>query len=1225
MSKMKRALSLLLAVLTVLFMLPVASSGANESADTYSIVIRYQFADGIQAAPDWTATVAAGSAISRTVPSPTIIGYRADKPAVELNVPSASKDITVVVTYSAAEVKYTVRHYLQNVDDNNYTLAETETRTGLTGSKVSGNLQKSYEGFVALNYNTDVEIAADGSTVVELRYDRLYYLLGLDLAGGFGAEPVFARYGSSVSVANPTRPGYRFTGWSPAIPSTMPAGGQTSTAGWTPDGSVNYTIQYWLENANDDGYSFQEFEKGDALAGTPVSGSDRKTYAGFTYNAEKTDKDVIVKGDGSTVVNVYYTRNVYTVTFKGTATVLTCTKEEHTHTYDERTWDWGYKYKGGCYPSDTWSSTRICGKNTHTHSNSNGCFGEQSVTPITAKYGAYIGDQWPGGGWYVSSSGDTAQSYLPVMPLGGKTFYNQLKGDYSYSADYYVEALPGGEGTVVSGKTYTLNHTDKMNSDSTGWNVTDEERYGMEGFECNTSLSAKNGNSYNGSKFYYTRNNYELCFNDQYGSSTVEKLPYEQTLSESQYYKSGYTPAYPSVLEEGAYRFAGWFLDPDGTVAVDWDAKMPAANIMVYAKWEPVTHKVSFSKTNYSEIENIEEVMHGALADDYSTSYDPYKFIGWFYLDENGVEHAFDLSTPVVRDLALYAKWRTDVIVNYTIHYQLADGTPIAPDTVGSALALTTKTFEALTGTALNEGYRTGYFPTVTSHSLMLDPQGTNEFTFVYEPAEKVTYTVRYLEKDTNAVLHEEKVVETYEAIITEKFEVIKGYAADAYQKRLVLSSDASQNVLTFWYVKDTVHAPVQIIHWLQNIEGDGYTEYQSSSQQGTIGVTYTAEWQTIENFHRNEAKSNISGELTKDGLVLNLYYDRDMIPYTFHFVDQLTGNKLADDVTGTARCGATVSQEALNLRNAGYKPASGTPDTRALTVTSDSANEFTFYYIGYFNVVHVRDKGTDVSAAEEIDFTPSIRDNRYSLTARVTDGYLYGGTFSDKDCQTVFGFAEGENGVLFTPKAGATYYIWEVSELYLAPKVFCGWIHTGEGDNVDVTELYFLTPIDRQLYREVGFTMAGLDYASEKDGEKLAYRTITVTYSRNKDRTDLLYLVDGVMQQKVNYTEGDTLGADEGYIGVYKLTDAQFEDFRQNGCTFQAYWVTLDGVKVTGVDQRSCTYNGVGEGRRFEQITVSNNRTGSLCTSVTALATNSMRFADTYTIVNNPESQRHD
>lgn len=52
---------------------------------TYTILIKYQFADGRQAANPWSATVAAGSTYTQTITSPVVVGYTPDKPTVEVN------------------------------------------------------------------------------------------------------------------------------------------------------------------------------------------------------------------------------------------------------------------------------------------------------------------------------------------------------------------------------------------------------------------------------------------------------------------------------------------------------------------------------------------------------------------------------------------------------------------------------------------------------------------------------------------------------------------------------------------------------------------------------------------------------------------------------------------------------------------------------------------------------------------------------------------------------------------------------------------------------------------------------------------------------------------------------------------------------------------------------------------------------------------------------------
>lgn len=1159
----KRALALVLALVMALSLVALPSFAEGEEKDTYSVVIKYVFADDSQAAPSWTATLARGSAYHNTVTSPTVVGYTPDRATVELHYTAINDDVTEIVTYKPAEVNFTVKHYQQNTDNDNYTLADTETRTGYTESEVGAGLAKtSYEGFTALLYDTTTKIAADGSTEVEIYYDRNYYLLSLDLAGGWGADPIYARYGAVISLSSPTKPGYTFGGWNPTAPTNMPAKNQTLTANWTAS-NVEYRVQYWQENANDSKYSYVESQTVTAKAGDVVSGEtyeDSKFYNGFTYH--HADTNVTVAGDGSTVVNVYFNRNTYQVKF--------------------------YNRRGNS---------------------------KDISLRINAKYGAFIGDQWPGNGWYVDTSGNTAQSYLAVMPLGGKNFYGQQTGKYTATATYYVEVLPGESGTMVSGKSYKQHHQDtaKYNAGlfGGGLTVTNEERYDLEGFTCNTPISTENGADYDGAKFYYTRNTYTLVYNDQYTTTKEEQLPYEQVLSKS--VNKSYVPAYPKGLEAGAYEFAGWYLDPEGTQSVDWNAKMPAAKVVLYAKWAPKTHTVRTFLTEEAmnagtaPIDTWENVPHRSTIDEkpQNPTNGQYTFVGWFY-QENGVEKAYDFSMAVTKDLNLYAKWISNTLVEYTIHYRLADGTTIAPDTTGSALAGATKTFDAKTGTDLNQGYQTGYFPNVGSHSITMNIDGGNEFTFVYVPKAEVKYTVRYLEKDTNNVLHVEKHAATRDAVVTEKFETVPSYAPDAYQKRLVLSAEEESNVITFWYVKDTEHAPVQIIHWVQNIAGDGYTEYSSSTNlNGLIGETYTAEWLTIAGFAKNEAKSNISGKLTAEGLVLNLYYDRIEYPYEFRFVNSYTGEEITDydfgTTNGNARFGDRVTFTAPEkLGDLGYKlDTAKSSASQAIDIRiEDPANVAklnvkTFYYIPYFNVVHVqRDPATEnvTRTPNEVDLTVSIAENGYDLTAQVAAGCLYGGSFSNADCTEVQEYGAG-NPTSFTPTRGQTYYIWEVPDTYLRPSNYRVARHIGGVQTL--CKLYPLTTADRLLYKEVGFSAYfGNDTASVVDiksgsnnaefetpvvnpGAATVYQMVKA--ARNGKVETTVYVMDGKLSSvNADITDGTANGKpiDPGYIGGARLTDDQFAQFNTDGITYTPYWITLDGVKVTGTMQRNLTFD---------------------------------------------------
>lgn len=1176
----KRALALVLALVMALSLVALPSFAEGEEKDTYSVVIKYVFADGSQAAPSWTATLARGSAYHNTVTSPTVVGYTPDRATVELDYTAINDDVTETVIYKPAEVSFTVKHYQQNTDNDNYTLAYTETRTGYTESVVGAGLAKTYKGFTALLYDTTTKIAADGSTEVEIYYDRNYYLLSLDLDGGWGADPIYARYGAVIGLSSPTKPGYTFAGWDPKAPANMPAENKTLTAQWTPVNSVDYTVVFWYQNANDDGYSYagnltQSGKPGASVSSGQFSGTDftGRDASHFTYNAAKAETATI-NGDGSTVVNVYFTRNTYTLTFKdGKTTVKTINARYQQDIHGN------FPIKDG---SDTiWWNVP------------NGC---KSFKP-----GTQLGS-------------------IDIMPGENITF---TKDDSQSGAMlyYYVETLNGEKGDYThNGKNFK--QYKQITLDKYCYLTYSEEFHDITGFTQWWSDPAfdkmeQGGVAYDGYSYIrgyyikdvnvlcYTRNSYTLKFYN-YGTELTDHqatLQYEAPLKDK-----NFTPAYPSNLEANAYEFAGWYTTPgcfDGS-EVKWDTDtMPAGDLMLYAKWAPKTHTVRTFLTEEAmnagtaPIDTWENVPHRSTIDEkpQNPTNGQYTFVGWFY-QENGVEKAYDFSMAVTKDLNLYAKWISNTLVEYTIHYRLADGTTIAPDTTGSALAGATKTFDAKTGTDLNQGYQTGYFPNVGSHSITMNIDGGNEFTFVYVPGEKVNYTVRYLEKDTNKVLKTEKKDSTSAAVVTEKFETVPGYAPDAYQKRLVLSADEGSNVITFWYVKDTEHAPVQIIHWVQNIAGDGYTEYSSSTNlNGLIDETYTAKWLTIAGFAKNETKSNISGVLTNQGLVLNLYYDRIEYPYEFRFVNSYTGEDITDytfpgATKGNARFGDRVTYTAPErLGDLGYKlDTAKSSASQAIDIRiEDPANVAklnvkTFYYIPYFNVVHVqRDPATEnvTRTPNEVDLTVSIAENGYNLTAQVAEGYLYGGSFSNADCTVVQEYG-AENPTSFTPTRGQTYYIWEVSEDYLHPFYYRIWkpVEGGNGGEQTVSHLYMMAPLDRLLYRAAGFTLENgentVDYPVQRHGKDVAYGTVQVDKMGQFYQRVYVCVENGQVKIKSTTKENFT-DYKPGYIAFTEINAKDFDALIKDRKTIEytPYWVTLDGVKVTSVDTKECSYTG--------------------------------------------------
>lgn len=937
------------------------------------------------------------------------------------------------------------------------------------------------------------------------------------------------------------------------MPTTVPAENTTYKAKWQAEKTAKVTVVVWGENADDENYSYIKSVETTAPVGATLTAipSGTNLNMGTKLWELKRVEQTTVAADGSSVLNVYYDRKEFTLTFK-------------------------YDYHSGFLGIGE---------------------GYKKTGTITAKWGADIGSRFlamnaaaKGSLWSTNYSGAGPwTSFLQIMPEENRTYYCQETSNTAQSAYYYTEGLDGK---------YVLKHTVVAYSGS-NLTITAEDFYPMEGFTYDhgtdgdgNPLPSNPGKAgkWSGAKFYYKRNSYDLVFISNNTEVKTSKVKFEAALGTSG--GESFVPAYPSNFEPNAFEFAGWYQDPEGVKPVDWNAKMPAASVTVYAKWVPKTHTVKtfLTKEKIEEndpIDTWDNVPHGTAVT--NTPADPqngsYVFVGWFYMDGN-VEKAFDFSMPVVKDLNLYAKWSSNTLVTYTIYYKSGD-TEIAEPTTGSALAGTTLTFEAKTGDELNEGYQSGYFPHTGSHSLTMDINGNNEFTFVYVAKEKVGYTVRYLDKATgepvvvNGVSTPDKTGETSDAIITEKFKVITGYMPDSYQKRLVLSADPEKNVITFWYTKDEHHATIQKNYWIQNVDGNGYSSmpYSEISAVGNIGTTYSADVITITGFTYNPNPANAhtehpalaSGVLTAEGLELNMYYDRNAIAYTVKHVDANT-NETIESKTGSALFGAQVIGNEGTFD--GYMPIEDQPKQKSIIIGTGT-NEIIFYYYPCYYISHVQ--------SGSLNNTDTIRltDSKANLTAAVTPGYLYGGTFDDEKCETVYNFGQ-ENAINFTPVKGKKYYIWEVNKNYLKPRAYVVSRHDpnaapdANGSTLNVVGLYLTSSVDRNMYSEVGFTVDGTNFAS--DGGKV-YDKVQAVYTDNKEVKEEMYVAkDGTWSVAKPNADNMERG---GYVIMHTVDMTSFYTTNaEKALAYQPYWVTLDGIKVTGAyAARTCYYQGVGNG----------------------------------------------
>lgn len=252
--------------------------------------------------------------------------------------------------------------------------------------------------------------------------------------------------------------------------------------------------------------------------------------------------------------------------------------------------------------------------------------------------------------------------------------------------------------------------------------------------------------------------------------------------------------------------------------------------------------------------------------------------------------------------------------------------------------------------------------------------------------------------------------------------------------------------------------------------------------------------------------------------------------------------------------------------------------DAATVTLTAANSNQHVWFaYTQSFNVAHVQFDETETNTVVKKITTHTVE--QFNLTSVVSNGFIYGGAFSDAACETVQTFAEGQNATAFTPTAGDTYYIWEADAQFLSPRNLSCWNHVSAAD-VDVTGFYLVTPVDRLNYREVGFMVGS---------ETLPAKQFTETYINESgvESTQVLtgskcYVYDTV---KVDLNNGTSdvynvsnvnIGKTHGYLACYGMDKNTYWQNADAEITFTPYWITLDGVKVAP-QTRTAKYYGPG------------------------------------------------
>ena len=733
--------------------------------------------------------------------------------------------ITVDVIYIAGDTSYIVKHLYQTLDGTAYE-EDTGKVQELHGKidSLTEAMEIPTEGFTVQDI-VQQKISANG-TVVEVKYDRNDYTLLYDTTGGSYVPSVTEKFGTEVTLVRgnnvPTRTGYTFDGWYLDEELTQKAGNTLTLesdirvyAKWN-GAIVGYKVVYLTENADDDNYSYAgTVDTLSAKAGTTVEANAYTTKpSGFDtqHFSFKESTSEIVAADGSTVITVKYSRNVYTITFEGTSSqgkaVLTCKETEHTHSLnggcyrlvcDRNHIIGSHSISRGCY-------VLICSKSEHRHSEKNGCYtyeGAHGNLTITAKYGAFIGDQWnalvgpgtdfAGMSWDWKDGYQT--NYQEIMPGENMSIKKHNNDGTTRKLYYYIED-PEGD-IEYDGLRFSLHNNIVFNFD--GSITYNEEFYDMSGRGYDryaSTVPAWHDGKMNGISstsfpknpinFYYTLHSYKLSLVN--GDRLYEEyIPYLTDIS-GKLVKPDYNP-----LGDGT--FEGWYLDPSFQQPYEGDMTMPKG-LVLYAKWNPVTYPVIFKdsmdETNIFDTQNIPR---GKTVNPFIPEKPGFIFKGWF--NDKECTQAFDYATQINEPKEIYAKWETSTTTTYTVIFQTSDGTVIRKDETHSGKVGATVIVNAIKP----EGEYSTFIPDAITKTHVLDPNPDNNvIIFIYSPVTDLSYKVQYKYGDVVVTETDEIHSEAnYVKVTADMSQILpKGYKSADGQLYQWVTLSTGENIVVF-------------------------------------------------------------------------------------------------------------------------------------------------------------------------------------------------------------------------------------------------------------------------------------------------------------------------------------------------------------------------------------------------------------------------------------------
>ncbi len=909
--------------------------------------------------------------------------YRDETLTVPYEVPSTMPDVGVCVYagWTPNVVSYTVINHVENeneVYEEEDPIVVKDDKRALADSVIQYTAPER-ANFTA-SYLKEVTIKPDGSTVIHNYYTRNKYTVTFVSDSEIVSSDTY-KYGKYTPIPALYKPGYVFVGWD-TEPGNTVTKDATYTAVWKAATDTPYTVKYYTQNANDQGYTLDEIKTytgtTDTVQTAPEGTYDKKIY----HLKDDTLPSDTIAPDGSMVLRVYYDLNTYTLTF------------------------------------DPCEGTLEEGKDKVT-----AVAGQTVSMPLPTRDG-YLFD-----GWYLDE--DYEEVFTGTMPTEDTTVYAKWsKKKVNYIVRHYYEKATSAKMELSEDNPdMGYDMVQEIYTAEIGSKVTPEYKL-KTGFYALTEKSAVTVAEDGSTIVLYFYARYCYGFEIRYETSLGESVVQGGTD-----FLYGEKLVWDYLVERAGYKFLGLYLDKDfATPFTDTTMPDPAdygyepaeeySNncLIVYAKYEAVEvpYKIVYKGQdldgNYTV--TLQPDVEGVAYTDTEISHEVPSFTGYTTPAKKSVDAAGDGSTVITYEY---------VRNHYKITYMDED-TKLAEESLyfGSEITyLPRKTNYAFTGYYTDSALTKEFTGTVPARDLILYAK--------YE-ANMVNYQILYKLQDINDkdTYKDVRTVNGSIAVLegTLKPEVIsyEGFTSPEAQT-IQLSNEQDLYTVVYKYTRNTYSVTYK----------DGERELEKEELPFGAEITYTPtkDYYDFVGWYTDSALTKeFTGTVPSDALTLYAKWEaQEYYIRSEHFFENTVNEYFT--IAGVSeiakKTGEKVTAELLDAKDrVGFTPPAAVTFTLGDETTYpsgdvmyvDKGNHVIYIEYQYKRNCHdVIVKGctegeTDKTKDEDLTF----EDVKYGSTISVADiaknmvGYTLKGLYLDEEMTREFtGVMPDEDLVLYT------------------------------------------------------------------------------------------------------------------------------------------------------------------------------------------------------------------